>query len=91
MEVTNQQIERYSKEGLEALRLERQAVIRKILQLIIHDMTEPEKGNLTTCYVIRLLEEAIGVLRRNASSRPAKDALILLSAETMNHTECDHQ
>lgn len=50
---------------------ERGEVIDHVINLIIDEMTEEGKGNLTTTFVIGVLKDAIRTLEFNALMKPA--------------------
>jgi hypothetical protein len=54
---------------------EREAVTRKIVELVISELEEPGKGNLTTTYVIGILKETISKLEKAALMHPASHYL----------------
>ena len=57
----------------------REAFSKRIIQLAIDEFEVPGKGDLTTTYVIRALENVIHHLKYSADMRPAKDAIRYLS------------
>lgn len=63
-------------EDFSARRPDRQQTIQAVIRLIIERMEEKNKGNLTTRYVIGILQEAITRLEANALMSPAKDYLL---------------
>ncbi|MBP2663531.1 MAG: hypothetical protein H6Q71_1479 [Firmicutes bacterium] len=54
---------------------EREKTVKKIIKLIINELEEPKKGNLTTKYTIGILQEAIAFLESNALMCPASYSL----------------
>lgn len=54
---------------------EREQTIKKIIQLIIDDLEEPNKGNLTTRYALGVLQDTITCLETKALMSPAHYSL----------------
>ena len=48
---------------VEAIKVQRAAVIEKVINLITTEMTEEGKGELTGKFVIGILEEAIATIK----------------------------
>ena len=46
--------------------MNKEEVIKKVIKLIIDEMEEPEKGQLTSMYAINLLESAIAHIKSTA-------------------------
>lgn len=54
---------------------ERKRTIQKIIKLILAELEDSNKGNLTSIYVIGILKEAIADLEANALMSPARYSL----------------
>lgn len=54
---------------------ERKRTIKKIIKLIVDELEEPGKGNLTTTYAIGVLQEAITYLETKALMSPVRYSL----------------
>ena len=54
---------------------DRDEVIQKIIRLILDEMKEPEKGNLTSLFAIELLEDTIRRIKEVSSMRPLRHSL----------------
>jgi hypothetical protein len=54
---------------------ERKRTIQKIIRLIITELEEPDKGNLTATYAIGILREAIADIETKALMSPVRYSL----------------
>lgn len=54
---------------------ERKRTIQKIIKVIITELEDPNKGNLTSRYVIGILKEAITDIEANALMSPVRYSL----------------
>ncbi|ABR48086.1 hypothetical protein Amet_1922 [Alkaliphilus metalliredigens QYMF] len=55
--------------------VEKDVVINKIIKLIVDEMEEEGKGNLTALYTIGVLKEAIGRVEGTALMTPARKSI----------------